>query len=396
MNQNRPFFSTNTNLYDETFRSCEPTILNGENVLLSQEQQRRVYDILNTSIIGNPSGVMWCAQKQFFPGGVLFTFPNPHTQITNNNQPTCCQCCHPPAPPIANGTSMQFNPASVPFNSFFPSSIDFPLIKAQNSTKEQFLLRFHNDRSTSCSDLSSPFLSLPIMKGYPKLHSLTAISDCIKQPQKCPESNCDTSSMVLSPFPLIEFPSNARKLVLSKIVPKVSGHVVDVLNDKTEESNNMKKVSFSDDKQENQTKDQEVQITTECICRDEKHKSKDNTRKSDSDSESQSNNRTKNRRKKIKNSSSDISETTESSEEENEHIKRKWWRRVTSEPSSETQLFGSEEEWPNSKKKKRKRKKKKVTKLKSTKNFNMFSESENDGETTSTHSGSENKDCYCS
>lgn len=103
MNQNRPFYSTNTNLYNEAIRSagkcteCEkfalfflgwmvlaPTTLNGENVILSQEQQRQIYDIFNTSIIGNPFAqqisvnppVLW-AQKHVFPGGVTFTFGPP-------------------------------------------------------------------------------------------------------------------------------------------------------------------------------------------------------------------------------------------------------------------------------------------------------------------------------
>lgn len=61
-----------------------PTSLNGENVILSQEQQRQIYDIFNTSIIGNPFAqqisvnppVLW-AQKHVFPGGVTFTFGPP-------------------------------------------------------------------------------------------------------------------------------------------------------------------------------------------------------------------------------------------------------------------------------------------------------------------------------
>lgn len=55
-------------------------------MILSQEQQRRICDIFNTSIIGNPftqqvpvnPPMLW-AQKHIFPGGVTFTFCPPVT-----------------------------------------------------------------------------------------------------------------------------------------------------------------------------------------------------------------------------------------------------------------------------------------------------------------------------
>lgn len=66
-----------------------PSNFNGQNVLVSQEQQRKIFDTLNTSIVGLPfesppmNNHFVQAQKQFVPGGVVFSFnpqPLPPTQ----------------------------------------------------------------------------------------------------------------------------------------------------------------------------------------------------------------------------------------------------------------------------------------------------------------------------
>lgn len=64
-----------------------PTNFNGQNVLVSQEQQRKIIDTLNTSIVGLPFNTtpmnhhFMQAQKQFLPGGVIFSFnPQPSLQ----------------------------------------------------------------------------------------------------------------------------------------------------------------------------------------------------------------------------------------------------------------------------------------------------------------------------
>ncbi|XP_050304884.1 uncharacterized protein LOC126742294 isoform X3 [Anthonomus grandis grandis] len=193
MNQNRPFFSTNTNCYDESFTSSAPTQVNGENVILSQEQQRRVCDTLNTSIVGNPNifsepgnnmNQILYAQKQYYPGGVLFTFPSAPTTSFGQQQgqsfgPGLCYPC----PPVSYPTPIQTAPISTPMdfsfqqpafqqpmqcvNTFFPSSLEYQQMN-QNALqqpyqyhREPYQLKFHNDRSTSCSDMLKGETQIP-------------------------------------------------------------------------------------------------------------------------------------------------------------------------------------------------------------------------------------------
>ncbi|KAJ8931887.1 hypothetical protein NQ314_015156, partial [Rhamnusium bicolor] len=100
---NRPFYSTNTNVYDQSVFSSAPSNFNGQNVLVSQEQQRKMFDTLNTSIMGlpydNPHQMHPCpgncmqAQRQFMPGGVMFSFNS--QPLPQQNPPFMSQQMYP-------------------------------------------------------------------------------------------------------------------------------------------------------------------------------------------------------------------------------------------------------------------------------------------------------------
>ncbi|KAJ8971609.1 hypothetical protein NQ317_014729, partial [Molorchus minor] len=157
-----------------------PSNVNGQNVLISQEQQRKMYDTLNTSIMGmqnNPwandqqHGNFIQAQKQFIPGGVMFTFnsqPPPSesriydatatpSRIYAATNPRCC-CTSP----IQN------------LNTFIPSTLEQQIAISgiqkhgleslqyqQQLANNPFQLKFHHNKMTSCSDLLNGITQMP-------------------------------------------------------------------------------------------------------------------------------------------------------------------------------------------------------------------------------------------
>ncbi|KAK9890833.1 hypothetical protein WA026_012179 [Henosepilachna vigintioctopunctata] len=116
MNQ-RPFISSNFNIYDETRCIFSSSFIGGQPVVISQEQNRKTCDTVMTSItsnqprIGNcccpiqqqapPSNLSWAcplqAQKQGIPEGVLFNFPQQHYSVPL----TCMSSAYTPPPPPA-------------------------------------------------------------------------------------------------------------------------------------------------------------------------------------------------------------------------------------------------------------------------------------------------------
>ncbi|XP_030761737.1 pre-mRNA-splicing factor CWC22 homolog isoform X4 [Sitophilus oryzae] len=190
MNQNRPFYSTNTNCYDESFKSSAPTMLNGQNVIVSQEQQRRICDILNTSINGRPFQYSTAPQhqfiqanKQFFPGGVHFSFGQPHFQQDNS-----CKCG-------TNSNTMQ-----LPVNTYFPTAME-PQRNVDHASFPNFFqplppytLKLHYDTSTSSDDLPNysiptPISNLPPMKEEKCDKTFQFTTECICESKKCPDKN---------------------------------------------------------------------------------------------------------------------------------------------------------------------------------------------------------------
>ncbi|XP_050304883.1 uncharacterized protein LOC126742294 isoform X2 [Anthonomus grandis grandis] len=390
MNQNRPFFSTNTNCYDESFTSSAPTQVNGENVILSQEQQRRVCDTLNTSIVGNPNifsepgnnmNQILYAQKQYYPGGVLFTFPSAPTTSFGQQQgqsfgPGLCYPC----PPVSYPTPIQTAPISTPMdfsfqqpafqqpmqcvNTFFPSSLEYQQMN-QNALqqpyqyhREPYQLKFHNDRSTSCSDMLKGETQIP-SSNFTNINGviqrlqqdLATLNTCKDLPCTCP----------------IEFSSNVKKLVLSKPVKQPSGHVIDVLDDKQNgKKDNKPRVSFSD-----KPVDEGAQVDNECFCIDQKDRSNSKIVESGDESSADKPKKRKQKKKKPKKQVKSSSETSVSSAEDTKDQKKtsknsRWGKHGKSD-TTESDSSDSEKAHTKSKKKGKTRKQKIKGKSKNTK-----------------------------
>ncbi|XP_019762865.1 uncharacterized protein LOC109539526 isoform X1 [Dendroctonus ponderosae] len=318
MNHN-PFCSINSNFYDESFRSTAPTTLNGENVVLSQEQQRRVCDTVNTSIVGfSGNQPMLCAQKQLVPGGVLFTFP----ASANAAQGPYFRCSmyQPQVQP----------PPQAVVSSFFPSSVEYSQLNPCGFQQPQktFNLQFHRNSSTSSSDLPTYFPKVPAPKEF--------ISST---PKSCQQ--CHTMQQLMFPSPPIDFSSRVKKLVLCKTAGPPTGHVVDVLDPNADEK---KKVSFSEG-QEQATKEEGIQMTSECICDTKRCKRQSKKSKGKARSQNQSDS-----------SSVGTPSTGQSSEEETKPKKK---RRKNRKKKGDKEEQSSQDELAQSKRTKSKHKLKK-------------------------------------
>ncbi|CAG9768593.1 unnamed protein product [Ceutorhynchus assimilis] len=218
MNQYRPFFSINTTQLDDSLRS------QGNQFQFTTETPPVLY-----------------AQKQFVPGAVLFTFPSAHQQQPSGSYMTgCCTCTRTPPPESRNyGAFCQQPPA--PVHTFFPSSMKYPQMRAFQKQG----IPFHHDRCTSTSDFFNCYTRGPPSKGLPDFSNM--------------QQECYDTQMPLFPRPGMEFSTNPRRLVLRKPVSPPTGNVVDILDD------NKKKVCFEKNP-DTSTKDQSVQVTSDCIC----------------------------------------------------------------------------------------------------------------------------------
>ncbi|XP_030761735.1 histone-lysine N-methyltransferase, H3 lysine-79 specific-like isoform X2 [Sitophilus oryzae] len=340
MNQNRPFYSTNTNCYDESFKSSAPTMLNGQNVIVSQEQQRRICDILNTSINGRPFQYSTAPQhqfiqanKQFFPGGVHFSFGQPHFQQDNS-----CKCG-------TNSNTMQ-----LPVNTYFPTAME-PQRNVDHASFPNFFqplppytLKLHYDTSTSSDDLPNYSIPTPISKCRADLNNICSSLEH-QNPVEVNLPNCSklaADPTAFFPLPPVEFSSNGRKLTLTKkTAEQPAGHVVDVLD-----CSNKKKVSFSDLPPMKEEKcDKTFQFTTECICESKKCPDK-NKKKSDCESdEEEKSKKNKEKKKKSKKKKEKNEESTDSDTSESEPKKRSWFgRRKNKSKNSKEDLNSSASE----------------------------------------------------
>ncbi|XP_076266922.1 uncharacterized protein LOC143200330 isoform X2 [Rhynchophorus ferrugineus] len=255
MNQDHPFFSTNTNLYDGSVQSSTNATLNGQNVIVSQGQQRQVCDIFKTSVTGNPFQMnpafqpqVMQAQKLHIPGGVCFSFSPSIPQET-------CKCCQ----------NIKQNNSLFPIKSLFPSSLEqtnrtsygFIGPLNHNYPENRYKLRLHYNESTSTSDLLEGRNQIPVSMGFPDLSGICGYLHQLRSPNGPVDTTAPTPREPIS---------SARKLVLQKKTEPITAHVVDVL-DEPKNANDKKKVSFSGGPRSvSGTQDQAVQISNDCSC----------------------------------------------------------------------------------------------------------------------------------
>ncbi|CAG9857587.1 unnamed protein product [Phyllotreta striolata] len=164
-----PFVSNGTNYIDESFFTSAPVYVNGQNVLVSQEKNRKLLDTVRTAIVGNfqfpynnnalnpPSlynGNYIRADKHFFPpSGVLFTFPTTHRHSFGNA----------PQPHYFNVQDQSALGWGREPSELAQTGVHFPGFDYQQLSRNPFYydqsghpahkLRFHLDTTTSCSDL---------------------------------------------------------------------------------------------------------------------------------------------------------------------------------------------------------------------------------------------------
>ncbi|XP_060534157.1 uncharacterized protein LOC132706694 [Cylas formicarius] len=162
MYQNSPFYSTSSNVYNESFKNFAPTSILGQNVIVSQEQERRISDVLNTAIIGvEPSACfaqnipIQAAQKRIVPGGVIFSFP-----AESPNQQQFCPCHPISTQPRSSEIVQSGSPSALEqqraLDAIQKGGLEFMQYQ-EHLHKHPFQLKFHYDVSTSCTDLSSLF-----------------------------------------------------------------------------------------------------------------------------------------------------------------------------------------------------------------------------------------------
>ncbi|CAH1099768.1 unnamed protein product [Psylliodes chrysocephalus] len=209
-----PFISNSTNLTDESFFSSAPTFINGQNVFVSQEKNRKILDSVHTSVIGNPPisyngissygfypGNYIKAEKHFLPpSGVLFTFSphfGQHYGTTNhstqahqinplfsnlNELPNLNSfCCTNHAMPRRTGgvSGMGHPHNAIPPNGF--GGADYQHL-SQNPFFYQcqkypfYKLKFHMDNCTSCSDLLNGITQVPGSQGTADFNNICGLN----------------------------------------------------------------------------------------------------------------------------------------------------------------------------------------------------------------------------
>ncbi|KAJ8920245.1 hypothetical protein NQ315_011906 [Exocentrus adspersus] len=170
--------------------SAAPTNLNGQNVIVSQEQQRKIFDTLNTSIAGLPfdnvgsfpvPSTFLQAQKQFVPGGVMFSFvtqPMPLPQSFMMQQ----QVALPnPSPSCFCPMSLEQQIATSGLQKHGLESLQYQQQLANNP----FMLKFHFNHATSCSDLLNGPSQVPGSRSTPDFSNVSGVACFTNQEQSC-------------------------------------------------------------------------------------------------------------------------------------------------------------------------------------------------------------------
>ncbi|XP_066155782.1 uncharacterized protein [Euwallacea fornicatus] len=279
MNQNHPSFSTYFAPYDEALWSTAKTSIHDEALRSSEAQARK--DLRDSSIIGRLTGQFGvqriiCAQKHSFPGGVTFTFnpfSAPHTNVG------CSQYCNcaPTSQPSSLNSYNYPQSSSTLVNTFFPSSIDYSQYEYYSHhilpPTNQYQLKFHQDRSTTTSDLANHRLQIFESSGYPGerlgiLENALRLQDNLTLCQKVENSS---STQLSFPTPQMNYSSCPRKLHLRKPTQSPINLVVDSLVENQERQ--PKQVSFADLNERPSFKDESSQVSSRCIC-DKNYKTK--------------------------------------------------------------------------------------------------------------------------
>ncbi|CAH0555887.1 unnamed protein product [Brassicogethes aeneus] len=242
---NHPILTTKTNIIDEsTIHSTVPSVVNGINLFVNQEQKKIIMDTLNTSYYGNNNAITTNnnknineAYKHFIPGGVTFSFtPNasifPISNFISPPQQTPYITNYGMDPQLKNMQNIQQNCC-------------LEMLKFQEQmNKNPFKLNFHNNKKSSTTDLIPSNGQTQTSNGSPDFTNINGLQFC----ENCKNQNCGKNQ--------IDF-SNRRKLSVTTTPEMTKGHVCDVLEEESD-----KKVSFSENpcRCNVEKKDEEVQV----------------------------------------------------------------------------------------------------------------------------------------
>ncbi|XP_044266920.1 uncharacterized protein LOC123012823 [Tribolium madens] len=209
-----PFSSTNTNIFDERTQNTTPGTLFGQDVLVSQEQHRKIFNTLTTSVTGMP-GIYPTMQPSFQdPNAVTFTF-----KANQEYYPQNYWYCQTPAMQSLNQLQQQ-------------TAAD--LLQLQRQLNQPYQCKFHLDCQTSTTDLGAK------PEARPDLKNLAGMILC-------------TCTWLQGPIS-----KNHKKLILKEVTPKIEGSICDQINQEEEKA---KKVSF-----ESPEGMKNAQVQAECKC----------------------------------------------------------------------------------------------------------------------------------
>ncbi|KAK5644595.1 hypothetical protein RI129_005895 [Pyrocoelia pectoralis] len=173
---NRPFTSHNTNILTETFYSSAPSRIGSDTVILTHSAKRTLYDQKTTSISKNIPHVkqqtyntnyinrnlckdnfqrnVMPALKEFFPGGVSFSF-NPVGQHFVNQPPNSSVCTNQ-----HNASQPLTLEQQIALKELEKNSLEL-MIMQEKLKKNPFKLKFNYDKCTSTSDLPNAAQQIP-------------------------------------------------------------------------------------------------------------------------------------------------------------------------------------------------------------------------------------------
>ncbi|XP_072385403.1 uncharacterized protein [Diabrotica undecimpunctata] len=309
---NYPFLANNTNILDETFYSTTPTYINGQNVFLSQEKQRKMHDTLNTSIVGlappansphslnifTPANFIQ-AERYVGPSGVIFTFPaqvvRPSIGAPGLPQP-CYPCMARPCPNPIMPTVNYPAPTTpqAPIDSVPPAMYpQMPQMNQEQLSQNPFFLQnqplpFHYDKATTSFDLLPGNTQVPGCRGAPDLRNISGV---VYQQAQLADYHTRTAGTLqntnyglfsdMSPDPC-RYSQRRLRLKATAIHPQQ--HVADILD---------KPASFSDDQAKKtvtfasctqvDTAEKSEQVWFPCFCPKDKPDTKSNEVSSNTD-----------------------------------------------------------------------------------------------------------------
>ncbi|KAL3269463.1 hypothetical protein HHI36_008532 [Cryptolaemus montrouzieri] len=213
MNQ-RPFISTNLNIFDENRCVFTPSTIGGQPVMISQEQNRKIYDTLSTAIASNQPQLnnwycacqqqiptttqpqLWScsrqAQKQGIPGGVMFNFTQPNYCCPPSCLPSAYSPPPPPAPQIMECPSRTPQSVCVDFGKYGLEAMMF-----QQKCRQQYSGFTYDKQVGTCDQNLFPKccgIQAPTLKAEEKEELFHRIdeTDCKQKLKICSQ---DTSSM---------------------------------------------------------------------------------------------------------------------------------------------------------------------------------------------------------